>query len=70
MTYEGFETGNLVSLQLHFYFVMIDNGGFPGGSDGKESAYNSRDPGWIPWSGRSPGERDGSPFQYTCFQCK
>ena len=28
MTYERFETGNLVSLQLHFYFVMINNGGF------------------------------------------
>ena len=67
---KDFETGNLVSLQLHFYFVMINNGGFPGGSEGQESAYNSRDPGWIPWSGRCPGERDGSPFQYTCFQCK
>ena len=28
----------------------------PGGSDGKKSACNSRDPGSIPGSGRSPGE--------------
>ena len=30
--------------------------GFPGGSDGKESACNEGDPGSIPGSGRSPGE--------------
>ena len=28
---------------------------FPGGSDGKASAYNAGDPGSIPGSGRSPG---------------
>ena len=33
--------------------------GFPGGSDGKESAYNTGDPGSIPGSGRSPGEGNG-----------
>ena len=38
---------------------------FPGGSDGKASAYNAGDPGSIPGSGRSPGERNGSPFQYS-----
>ena len=38
--------------------------GFPGGSDGKESAYNARDLGLIPGSGRSPGEGNGNPFQY------
>ena len=38
------------------------NYGFPGGSDGKESAYNSRDLGSIPGSGRSPGEGNGSPL--------
>ena len=31
---------------------------FPGGSDGKESACNAGDPGLIPGSGRSPGERE------------
>ena len=40
-------------------------GGFPGGSDGKASACNARDPGSIPGSGRSPGEQDGYPLQYS-----
>ena len=31
---------------------------FPGGLEGKESACNAGDPGWIPESGRSPGEGD------------
>ena len=35
--------------------------GFPGGSDGKESACNAGDWGSIPGSGRSPGERQGNP---------
>ena len=40
--------------------------GIPGGSDGKESACNEEDPGSIPGSGRSPGEGNGNPFQYSC----
>ena len=36
--------------------------GFPGGSDGKTSAYNAGDLGSIPGSGRSPGEGDGTPL--------
>ena len=39
--------------------------GFPGGSDGKASAYNVGDPGSIPGSGRSPGEGNGNPLQYS-----
>ena len=35
---------------------------FPGGSDGKASAYNAGDPGSIPGSGRSPGEGNGNPL--------
>ena len=34
---------------------------FPGGSDGKASAYNEGDPGSIPGSGRSTGEGSGNP---------
>ena len=41
------------------------NEGFPGGSEGKESAYNAGDPGLIPGSGRSPGEGYGNPLQYS-----
>ena len=35
---------------------------FPGGSEGKASVYNARDPGLIPGSGRSPGEGNGNPL--------
>ena len=42
--------------------------GFPGGSNGKESAYNARDPGSIPGSRRSPGEGNGNPLQYSCLE--
>ena len=42
--------------------------GFPGGSDGKASAYNAGDPGLIPGSGRSPGEGNGNPLQYSCLE--
>ena len=40
---------------------------FPGGSDGKASAYNVGDLGSIPGSGKS-GEGNGSPLQYSCLQ--
>ena len=39
--------------------------GFPGGSHGKESASSGGDLGWIPGSGRSPGEGNGYPRQYS-----
>ena len=39
--------------------------GFPGGSEVTVSACNTGDPGSIPGSGRSPGEGNGNPFQYT-----
>ena len=42
--------------------------GFPGGSDGKESACNAGDPGSIPGSGRSLGEGNGNPLQYSCLE--
>ena len=41
---------------------------FPGGSDGKESAYNAEDLGSSPWLERSPGERNGYPLQYSCLE--
>ena len=41
--------------------------GFPGGSDGKESACNMGDLGSITGSGRLPGERNGYPLQYSCL---
>ena len=41
---------------------------FPGGSEGKVSACNAGDPGLIPGSGRSPGEGNGNPLQYSCLE--
>ena len=41
--------------------------GFPGGSVGKETTCNSRDPGLIPESGRSHGEGNGNLLQYSCL---
>ena len=42
--------------------------GFPGGSDGKESACNAGHPGSIPGWGRSPGEGNGYTFQYSYLE--
>ena len=42
--------------------------GFPGGSDGKESACSAGDLGLIPELGRSPGEENGNPLQYFCLE--
>ena len=39
--------------------------GFPGSSAGKESACSAGDPGSIPGSGRSVGEENSYPFQYS-----
>ena len=41
--------------------------GFPSGSDSKESACKAGDPGSIPGSGRSLGEGNGNPLQYSCW---
>ena len=42
--------------------------GSRGGSDGKVSACNAGDPGLIPGLGRSPGEGNGNPLQYSCLE--
>ena len=49
-------------------FMVTSDDGFPGSSDGKESACNVGDTGLIPWSGRSPGERNVYPLQYSCLE--
>ena len=46
--------------------VTIPREGFPAGSDGEESACSAGDPGSIPGLGRSPGEGNGNPLQYSC----
>ena len=42
--------------------------GFPGGSEVKASAWNAGNLGSIPGSGRSPGEGNGNPLQYSCLE--
>ena len=37
-------------------------------TDGKASAHNAGDPGLIPGLGRSPGEGNGNPLQYSCLE--
>ena len=53
------------------FFLAGGGGGvrnFPGGSDSNASAYNVRDLGSVPGSGRSPGEGNGNPLQYSCLE--
>ena len=56
---------------LPFYGSGIWTGlslGFPGDSDGKESACNERDQGSVPGLGRPPGEGTGNPLLYSCLE--
>ena len=54
--------------ELLFIFFYPLSWGFPGGSDSKASAGNTGDPGSIPGLGRSPGEGNGNPLQYSCLE--
>ena len=47
---------------------MVAMVGFPCSSIGKKSACNAGDLGSIPGSGRSPGEGNGNPLQYSCLE--
>ena len=51
----------------HLALNNVQVWGFLGGSDGKESACNAGDPGYVPGLGRSPGEGNSYPFQYSCL---
>ena len=53
---------------IHHIWHHICRLNFPGGTDGKASAYSAGDPGSIPGPGRSPGERNGNPLQYSCLE--
>ena len=54
-------------ISLNDFFTYCFKG-FPGGSDGKASACSAGDPGLIPGLGRSPGEGNGNPLQYSCLE--
>ena len=47
---------------------MTYHKGLLSGSDGKKSACNAGDPGSFPESGRPPGEGNGYPLQYSCWE--
>ena len=52
-----------------FFLIHLSSHlGFPYSSVGKESACNAGDPGLIPRLGRSPGEGNGNPLQYSCLE--
>ena len=57
-----------LKIKVWYYIWNQINNDFPGSSDGKASAYNAGDPGSIPGSGRSPGEGNGNPLQYSCLE--
>ena len=48
--------------------VYVHVSGLPQWLRGKESAYNAEDVGLIPGLGRSPGEGNGNPLQYSCLE--
>ena len=56
----------IYSSRMWRWEVAGDTG--PGSSDGKESACNAGDLGLIPGSGRSLGEGNGNPLQYSCLE--
>ena len=65
------EVGSKVTVELTEKFTSEAyhcTGSGPGGSKVKASASNTGDPGSIPGSGRSPGEGNGNPLQYSCLE--
>ena len=63
-----FGAGGETLLFITFLSDLFVSWDFPSGSDSKASAYNVGDLGSIPGSGRSPGEGNGSPLQYSCLE--
>ena len=57
------EMMSFVAMWMDLEIIM----GFPGGSDGKESAHNVVDLGLTPGLGRFPGDGKGYPRQYSCL---
>ena len=58
---DGMETGVQMQVEME---VWVRDQGFPGGSEGKESACSVGELGSVPALGRSPGERNSNPLQY------
>ena len=58
----------LIQTQLIILSALYYCMGVLDGSDGKKSVCNAGDPGSIPGLGRSLGEGNGSPLQYSCLE--
>ena len=58
----------LLKAFINRFSMKLKCSSLPGGSDGKASTYNAGDPGSIPGSGRSSGEGNGNPLQYSCLE--
>ena len=58
---------NKMSSRTHKFPIEVLHK-FPGSSVGKESACSAGDPDLVPGSGRSPGEGNGNPLQYSCLE--
>ena len=52
----------------HISKTLKECQGFPGGSDSKESVFNTGNPSLIPGLRRSPGGENGNPLQYSCLK--
>ena len=59
---------NHLSTHILYIIYRISTIYYMGGSDGKEPAYNVGDLGSIPGMGRSLGEGNGNPLQYSCLE--
>ena len=57
---------SLFVVNLYQHHLFREN--FPGGSEGKASAYNAGNPGLIPGLGKSSGEGNGNPLQNSCLE--
>ena len=68
------KVSKIITFQSFYYgtnyfkcFLVLTHLGFSGGSAGKESACKAGDTGLIPGSGRSPGEGNDYPLQFSCL---
>ena len=59
---------NLCALNWQWILYLSTTPDFPHSSVGKESTCNAGDPGSVPGLGRSPGEGNGNPLQYSCLE--
>ena len=64
---EGAQVSHIAGRFFTIWTTLVSED-FPGGSDRKAPAYNAGDPSSIPGLGRSPGEGNGNPLQYSCLE--